>query len=413
MKGLAESDVGLLEQQKQSNEERKQIYAQGAQDVGAAQQARDRADRDAALHQEMAETVAREDAGKRETARAQRAQELRQMHVDPQKWFKDKGTAGSILAAISMGAGAFAAAMPHTSNPTNQALGIINDAVNRDVNAQQSEIDKQFKELEVQGGEDEKAYIKDNHSLAQQMQRRLTAYDHANALVGDMRAKTTDQLQAKGLDDLSAGIGMKQNDVRKGYEELHVNVARREQAQAAAAGNAAKQKEREITELAQKLHTDPNFQPKEGMSREEAALRSAESIINRNPSNAGLSTIEKPGAAGKEKALSPRLVGAVSAATRGAEAAKSLIKLNPYGNNAWTTNPDALQGMQGLKGALDTMEPSVNHDWVLSPLSPQWKGRVAAAQDQLTKHKDRLLTYGKGGSEPEPTDEGVPGAEPL
>jgi hypothetical protein len=298
----SQATQGLYGEQRKSVDERQKIAEAGAQATVEAQAKRDADDKLSEANLEALQAHGKQDFEAREAAREAEGAKLRAMHTDPQKWFKDRGTAGSILAALSIGAGAFAAAMPHSGSNQNVALGIITKAVDRDVEAQQGDIDKKFKELDLKGRDDEKAYIRDQHDLAQKRQAKLTAYDHAQAMVNDLKADTQNAVAIKGLDDVSTAIGVKQQDEKKALAEQHMSVLQRQQAAAAAAANAEKEKQKQITELAAKHVSDPNFQPKEGMSREEAALRSADSIVNRNQGNMGNATVTKEGAASKDAA---------------------------------------------------------------------------------------------------------------
>jgi hypothetical protein len=69
--------------------------------------------------------------------------------VDPAKWYHDRGTGGTIAAALAMGLGAFGASL--TGGP-NTAVQIISDAINADIDAQKSNIATAGKGLEAQRG---------------------------------------------------------------------------------------------------------------------------------------------------------------------------------------------------------------------------------------------------------------------
>ena len=69
--------------------------------------------------------------------------------VDPAKWYHDRGTGGTIAAALAMGLGAFGSSL--TGGP-NTAVQIISDAINADIDAQKSNIATAGKGLEAQRG---------------------------------------------------------------------------------------------------------------------------------------------------------------------------------------------------------------------------------------------------------------------
>lgn len=172
----------------------------------------------------------------RQAAQDQEAAQVRAAKVDPRHWFKEKGTAGSILAAISMAAGAFAAAMPHTGSHENFALNIINKAVDQDIDAQKEDIANKWKSLNYKGDENQKAYVRDQYMMNQKRELAIKGYDHALALVGQQRATTNNDVAALDLDKLSQGIQDKKLDLQMEQAAHAKTVAVGERARAAAAG---------------------------------------------------------------------------------------------------------------------------------------------------------------------------------
>lgn len=70
--------------------------------------------------------------------------------VDPERYWKNKGTGARIGAAIAVAIGAFGAAM---TGGKNYALDIINNEVDRDIDAQKSEISKMGQRVNMQTNE--------------------------------------------------------------------------------------------------------------------------------------------------------------------------------------------------------------------------------------------------------------------
>lgn len=166
------------------------------------------------------------------------AQIMYNSKVDPEHWFKEKGTAGSILAAIAIGAGAFAAAMPHTGNHENQALGIINQAIDRDVEAQKELLDRRWKMLNFQGSENEKKFVKDQWMINQMNEARRMDMNSAMQLVAQTRMSTNNQSAIQGMDAIAAGIQQQKDDLKVESIRQRLQVSLQEHAAAAAAANA-------------------------------------------------------------------------------------------------------------------------------------------------------------------------------
>lgn len=180
----------------------------------------------------------KQDADERDRQLEQQYQDVRNQKVDPNHWFKKNGTAGNILAAIAIGAGAFAAAMPHTTNHENQALGIINDAVNRDVDAQRGEIEQKWKDLNWKGDKNDKAYVRDQFTLNKMNEAKLQTLSHANALIDERLRSTNNSSAIAGMQGLKTQVQLERSKVIDDMAQHRLQVALKERAQAAAAAGA-------------------------------------------------------------------------------------------------------------------------------------------------------------------------------
>ena len=169
---------------------------------------------------------------------SKRMQELRDMKPDPQHWFKEKGTAGSILAAISIAGGAFAAAMPHTANHENVASGIIDKAIDRDTDAQKSDIENKWKELNFQGAEAQRKYVQGQFFLHQMDVKKVEAYDNAIAMASSQLQHTNNEVAAQGLQQTITQLGDKRAGLLGKISDQKLNVYMTEQAQNNAADAA-------------------------------------------------------------------------------------------------------------------------------------------------------------------------------
>lgn len=197
---------------------------------------------DDAIHEaelNQLQSKALHDANTRDIEIQRQAELLRKEKVDPKHWYKETGTAGSILAAIAIGAGAFAAAMPHTGSHENHALSIINKAIDRDIAAQQDDLDRKWKDLNWQGQESDKQFVRDNWMVNQKNELKRTAYSNALAMVAQVRTSTNNQVAAQQLDGLATELAQKREDLKEesAKQRFSVSVLERQQQAAAAAAN--------------------------------------------------------------------------------------------------------------------------------------------------------------------------------
>lgn len=157
---------------------------------------------------------------------------LRQEQPDPKHWFKEKGTAGTILAALAIGAGAFAAAMPHTENHTNQALGIITSAIDKDIDAQNATIEQKWKQIKLKVDQSDRQYVRDQFFLEEKRKARLTDYDHAIHLVDQQRLTSTNESNIAGMDAISQGMKQQQEKIKMEGADQRYQVLAKERAAA-------------------------------------------------------------------------------------------------------------------------------------------------------------------------------------
>lgn len=236
----------------------------------------------------------RDEANQRDAQHDEKARLLRQQKVDPNHWFKERGTAGSILAAIAMGAGAFGAAMPHSGNHQNFAMDIINRSIDRDVDAQKDSIEQGWKDLQFEGDQNQKKLAREQYMLQQRQDIRRQSYDHALTMIGMQKQNTQDAARASQLDMLAQSVAREKTKLTEQGIQERLQVAIKERAAAAAASKKAELTPQQIIEHAKKLYEDPNWKAPQGMGREEAALRTAQSFASGGKGSVGAS-IDKGG----------------------------------------------------------------------------------------------------------------------
>lgn len=235
---IADKRSGLLDKDEQSI-----AKEQAIREIG--QSAAD----DATLKATLAKNVAQADvdtlrrnsmaeAGTRARMLEEERSNLRKQKIDPNHWYKEKGTAGSILAAIAVGAGAFAAAMPHTNTKENFALGIIDKAINRDVAAQQDDMDRKWEDLKFRGDQNEKEFVKSQWMVNQKNEALHNEYSDTLHLVDRQLQSTQNQASVQHLTLLRNELGQKKLDIEQNMADHRFDVSVRER-QAAAAAAAA------------------------------------------------------------------------------------------------------------------------------------------------------------------------------
>lgn len=130
------------------NEARRRLAIRSAETAGMA--LRDERD---ALH--GAELARQENEDQRRAAMGEARERYRRavdnarsMTIDPEGWYHDRGVGGTITAALAIGMGAFGSGL---TGGSNQALDIINDSIDRDLEAQAQAIDSAWRGADAEG----------------------------------------------------------------------------------------------------------------------------------------------------------------------------------------------------------------------------------------------------------------------
>jgi len=232
--------------------------AQEAERVAAAERAR------LAGEQSEAARIAEEDAAiERQTRRvaaedAAKKLEAAQKTLDETKIDVDKaygGAAGRIFAGLAVALGSFGASM--TGGP-NYAMQIVNDRINREIDAQRSELDKAKGKVSELG----RLLQRNEDMLGDATKaRNLARAQTFTALAADVEARAKGRelapQQAKVVADLRARAAAEMDQLQAGIRETETKAAlvpaveRQQRAQAAASARAAASKEeREIRKAA-------------------------------------------------------------------------------------------------------------------------------------------------------------------
>jgi hypothetical protein len=223
----------------------------------------------------------------------------RAMHVDPGKWYKDRGTAGSVLAALASAAGAFGANMPH-SGGKNYAQEILDKSQQRELDAQKENIDKDADDISRLVDADHREYARGQAKIAQMNAAKLQYWNNNTEQIKSVMARTEDQAKLAGMNGVLAYAQKRQIEAEKGYLDHYREVGNHElaqlQAQRAAATAEARKARDEDAKREWELVKDPNFQPTDpNMPREKAAALTVQALRNRDMSAAGFGRVQKEG----------------------------------------------------------------------------------------------------------------------
>lgn len=135
---IQEYDDALKQQQDAAIEGAKAA----AKQAGAEVAAREVREQELAASLKRQQDLMKEYATKKEENEGrvrERMAAMQSQQIDPQRFFKERGTWSQLSAALSIAAGAYASAL--TGGP-NAALSIVNQAIDRDIDAQKSELQK-------------------------------------------------------------------------------------------------------------------------------------------------------------------------------------------------------------------------------------------------------------------------------
>jgi hypothetical protein len=225
--------------------------------------------------------------------------------VDPNHYWNNMGTGSKVLAGIAVALGTFGSHPlgPHGSESTNTALGIINGAINNDLDAQRTNLTHQLNVAKMRG---ESARDQTEHEMAMAHAERdsiQTAYTVAMNTVAKKAAA------AQGNTDVQAKLGGL-NDALLNERDTHVERlndkiyqinknAERPVTVGGAGGKAEEWIRTRATKLADEFALDPAS----------AQRRAAAEYFGKDvqPGAGAMGGLVKPPAAGKGGKPSPRI----------------------------------------------------------------------------------------------------------
>lgn len=163
--------------------------------------------------------------------------------VDPQHWFKQRGIAGTIGAAIAVGLGALGVGMSSMygkGTTQNYALQMISKSIDDDVESQSKNIEQKWKGITAKMDVANKEFVVDQAVRAEKERLRASAWMRVGQQVDSVQKSTDSELVGANADKLKAGIDLQIADSQDKYGKqiYDVKSLQRSQAQAAAAAAA-------------------------------------------------------------------------------------------------------------------------------------------------------------------------------
>lgn len=215
-----------LEQQRDTLIQQKKEAVQGVYDVAKQQAEEEKAARLAGLETEAEynESIAKAQARKEEFAKAEERKlndmmtEFGEMKVDPSKFWRDRSTGQKIIAGISLALGAVGGGLTRTGE--NKAVGVITDAIDRDIAAQKDNIEVKGEAIEKQEGLYAKALQRFDDSITAEKAAKIAALDQVKNRLLTIKGKyQSPTLQAKADQALNE-IDLAQNAEKLKFEQL-------------------------------------------------------------------------------------------------------------------------------------------------------------------------------------------------
>lgn len=241
------------------------------------------------------------------------------MTLDPDGYYNDRALGGRLGAAIAIGLGAIGAA---ATGGENVALQMINDEIDRDLMAQQQNIESAFRRADYEGG------ILD--LMSGEFEDRGAALEAARAVALEDAAQRVAEEESR----LAAG------EARLNAEALRAQLM--EQAQAAAAAAQAAEEERLMTQALQ-LQQLRIRTARADREERRAASAGGGAVEYAEPTDARLNAANRLIDTGVDPVEAARSVGIDPALVRG-------------GRFAEASNTDAAGNIAALSAALDEIE---------------------------------------------------------
>ena len=256
------------------------------------------------------------------------------MHKDPDRWYKKRGTAGGIMAAIAMGMGAFGASINKTQNFAQE---IIEKSINDDLEAQQSEIEKAGKIAANSVAAEDRHFVKTEAERHQRNVAKTQTIANAMQQMDMVAANTNDADAISRLASMREDLKGRMADIRKDMADSLLATYKRD---AAAANSQAYSEDKKYDAYLEDIlkHNAANPEKRaEILSKQQwKDLRSGTHHVERDLTGT---------ASGKDKGLNEiqtRQLDGAKNALNGLYQIRDMIKEGGHANRARTAKGEAL-----------------------------------------------------------------------
>ena len=357
-----------------------------------AQQQEENAKKRAALETETQERQKKTEA---------KIAELEAQGVNPNHYWESQTTGQKIAAAIAIGLGTFAAHPlgPHGQATDNVALGIINNAIASDIDAQKANLTKGLDLAKTRMALDEHGFDHQTALLAAERDSIQSAYTVAGNDLSKRMAQYKDNadFQTKGAalqagllqsrDQLVAGVNDKIFGIQKGAERV-------------VGGTGAANPAAAIVKRAQEI-ADKGREAGHEVSPEQARRLAAEEILG-IPGNGAAPSLAKAGAGAKPNARLVRRLAELDASDKGLTELDGLLRKGSGLSMSDRARVDQqieelkARGIKLPEGGLGPLTNTTAH-----------RARVAQALLGVRAERQSILSRGASGTEPEETPESL------
>ncbi|HZU82875.1 MAG TPA: hypothetical protein VE987_08170 [Polyangiaceae bacterium] len=320
--------------------------------------------------------------------------------VDPNHYWQSLSTGQRIGAAIAIGLGAFGAHAlgPRGSPGENGALGIINDAIGRDIDAQKTNLQKALESTKLRADLSARGFDQETALLNAERDSVMTGYQVAMNDIAKRAAMFKDNAEmSQNAARMTAALGQARDErVGAVNEKLYAIAKRAEQPRAGAENPVAKA----IRERAMQL-ADKAAEGGQDMSPADARRRAAAEVlgVDIKPGEPMPSYAKLP-SGGKGGQLSPRLVTRVAELNAAEQSIGQLTGLLRRGSSlspADRGRAEALATELRNQGYTSIPEKPLE----VTRLTAGPLAGLAAALQQVRTKKQTILAGGSGPESPE------------
>jgi len=165
--------------------------------------------------------------------------------IDPNQFWKNAGIAGSIGAAISIGLGAFGSGVSaiHGQATPNTAMQLINQAIVNNIDAQKSNIEKQWKQVEQTISLNDREFARNAFMHKEKADLSSVSYGLVKDKIQSLMNLTDSKVVKERGQMMINEIERQENKLRIESQQMMYNVRKKDETEAAAAARAKAEQE--------------------------------------------------------------------------------------------------------------------------------------------------------------------------